>query len=523
MLTRLKIQNLVLVDRADISFGSGLNILTGETGAGKSAILTAIRLIAGERADTQLIGKNGEIAIVEAYLLSYSLTEEISPPPFGEPLCVRREIHRSGKSRCFVEEEQISLSLLRQIAGSSIELVDPASSQLLCLREEQRNMLDAFAGLSHDAKVFAGSFVDEQTEAKKLEEILGLQEQRGRDLSWAREDLAAIEEVNWQEEEEAQLTRDHQLLTHAQELLEKIGNASDALSDRSLKRASHLLDSCVRCDATLTSLAASLRNALLEIEEVDHQLRTYLGRLEADPNRLTHVENRIGAIEQMKKRFGKTVAEVGAKKKELLARIDRLLHLEEEVTSLRTSLQSLREKNLLLSQSLSAKRQETAALYASLILAELKTLNLPHARFEISLQPMPLTSHGSDEIRFLFSANPGQPPIPLEECASSGEISRLLLAIKTVLSEKDKSACLIFDEIDSNVGGQTAAILGEKLKKIAEKKQVICVTHFVQVAKAALHHFAVSKGEQKGRAVTTISKLSESQRGQEYQRMLGSN
>lgn len=522
MLIRLKIQNIILVDSADITFDKGLNIITGETGSGKSALLSAIQLIAGHRADSQLIGKNGDLGVVEAELSHYSLPYDMSAPPKGENLLIRREIHKSGKSRCFVSDNLVSLSILRQIVGTSIELVDQSSSQMLCSLDEQRNMLDTFGDTVNEVKKLEASFSDELQIQKKLEELIQASETRSRDLAWEEEDLKRIDEVNWGPDEEEKLNQEHHLLTHAQELLEKMDTISSLLSENSLKKATSLLDGCSRFDATLPSLVIQLKSANLEIEEVQRALHSLFNRLEADPRRLKMVEDRLASIEQIKRRFGKTFEDTQVKRKEINRRIDQLTMLDQELTALQLTFTKIKEENLALAKQISVKRKSAAAQLAPLILAELHTLNLPNAQFTISIENSPLTSHGCDSIRFLFSANAGHPPIPVEECASGGELSRLLLAIKTILTDKENSHCLVFDEIDSNVGGHTATILGGKLKKIAQKKQVICVTHFVQVARYASHHFAVAKHDQNGRTTTNIALLNELEKTQEYQRMLGS-
>jgi len=531
MLLSLKIQNLILIEQAEIHFGPGLNILTGETGSGKSAILTAIRLISGERAETQMIRKESLLAIVEASLstLDLDLLEEegIALPLPGMPITIRREIHRSGKNRCFINDSLVNVSLLRKCVSHAIERVDQSSSQELCSLEEQRKMLDATADLGAVITQFSQSFTEEKKFEAELLRLTQSQELRERDLKWAEEDLSAIEEADLKEGEEKTLSQQHNLLTHAQELLEKIGTLSSTFSEGPhplvtlLKRCQATLESCVRFDPKISPIADSVKSAALELEEAGRWLHSYANRLEADPQRLDAIEKRIGTIEATKRRFGGSFEEVQKRRLQLKDKIDTLLSLDTQIETVQASLKELQQKNLSSSLEISKKRKAAALFFNSQVLRELKTLNLPHAQFSVSIDPKPLSANGADEIHFLFSANPGVPPIPLEQCASGGELSRLLLAVKTILSEKTSCACLVFDEIDSNVGGQTATILGEKLNTLSQKRQVVCVTHFVQVAKCAMHHFLVSKSERKGLAFTSIAKLSPAERNQEYSRMLG--
>lgn len=521
MLIQLKIQNLILVDFANISFAEGLNIITGETGAGKSAILSAIRLITGDRSDTQLIGKNGDLAIIEAQLSPCALPDDLPPLEKGEPLWIRREIHRSGKSRCFANDSQISLGSLRQIVGHSIEIIGQSSSNLLNLPEEQRKMLDTYCNTLDLVQKLSDAYAAQKKTQERLDEKLEATETRARDLAWAEDDLALIEEISWQPNEDEALNQQHNCLTRAQEIIEKIGLVSSIITHLQVGQASSLMDSCSKIDPSLSTLTQQLKTASLEIDDVERSIHSYLNKLEADPGLLSKIEERIAKIEQIKRRFGKTHALVSLKKKELENKIDELNHLDQEILDLKASLKKNTDEAESLAHELHLKRAEGAPHFAQTVLQELCALNLPHAQFLLSLEDIPLSAHGIDKVRFLFTANKGHAPLPIEECASGGEMSRLLLAIKTVLIDKENNDCLIFDEIDSNVGGQTASILGEKLKTVARKKQVICVTHFVQVAKCATTHFGVMKEEIDGRTKTKIAQLSEKEKAKEYERMLG--
>lgn len=492
----LKIKNLILIEETEIFFGPGLNILTGETGAGKSAILTAIRLIAGQRADAQWIRKGADFAVVEAVLEG--------------SVFIRREIHRSGKNRCFIDDEQVTLTALKEKAH--LEVVDQNSAHAVF--HERREMLDAFAHLSSEVALYEVSYREERAKTAELE--TWLQVPKEKELEWAQKDLALLEEIDYQPGEEEKLAAEHHRLTHAQELIEKVGGASLALTEGAelfaLKRILGLLESSAKLDANLSPLAQSMKNALLEFDEVGRSVQSYCETLEADPHRLAAVEKRMGAIASLKRRFG---PEIEAQREKIVQTIDHLLHLEGKIAVLQEECKKLQEKNRRWAVEITEKRRRAALPFSQKVLQELQSLNLPHAQFAISV------GENYGEIDFLFSANLGTFPLPVADCASGGELSRLLLAIQTLLS--GENSCLIFDEIDSNVGGQTAAILGEKLQQLATQRQVICVTHFVQVAKCAMDHFLVSKVEKGGNAYTTIRKLDRKERDKEYERMLGMN
>lgn len=519
MFIQLTIKNLILVESAEITFEKGLNILTGETGAGKSAILSAIRLIAGERADPGLIGKYGEIGIVEAKIASYNLPDELEKPAIGEPLVIRREISKLGKNRCFANDQQINLQTLRQIVGHSIEIVDQSSSHLLSNVENQRKILDTYSETLPLVEKLETSFKEQQDLQKKETTLKQMSETRNRDLKWLEDDLEFIEDLNWKKEEEEQLLKEHHLLTHSQELIEKLDTLTTIFAEMPVKKASQILERCANLDSNLLSHASTLKSLSLEFEEISRSIHSYLNRLEADPNRLEKVETRIAQIEQLKRRFGKTFEEIESKKRDLNQKIEALKNLDEELNLIQKDLRKKTEENYELGKRIREKRREKGAQFSHLIISELKSLNLPNGQFSIQIQEAPLSSHGMDLIQFLFSANIGHPPIPISECASGGELSRLLFSMKVILSSKENQTCLIFDEIDGNVGGQTASILGEKLNILSQEKQIICITHFVQVARLAQTHFAVKKNENLGK--TQIRKLTENEKQDEYDRMLG--
>ena len=255
---------------------------------------------------------------------------------------------------------------------------------------------------------------------------------------------------------------------------------------------------------------------MLELEDAVFFLRSYMGELDTDPEKLLVIEERLVLIEKLKKRFGQ-IGELGDLKQTLMQKLDHLSQLDSSIFTAQKELERLRAHNLKEADEISQERKWAALHFSLLISRELHSLNLPNARFEVQLLAQPLGPHGTDDITFLFSANPGYSPQPLQDCASGGELSRVFLAIKTHLAEKDQSTSLIFDEIDSNVGGQTAAILGEKFQALAKKRQVICVTHFVRVARCAAHHFLVSKKD----SLTSVKKLSSSEQEEEFNRMLG--
>jgi len=503
MIESLSIKQLILIEKAEIQFGPGLNILTGETGAGKSAILSAIRLILGERADASLIRQGADLAVIEAVLHS---------------TLVRRELHRSGKSRCFINDELVSLQQLRQFLAHSIELVDQSSSLTLQTGEKQRELLDSFAHI--DLSNYTSTYEASLQAVAKLQELLTLQQTSSLKQKRLEEDLALIDDVQWLEGEEEALHAKHHLLTHSQELLAKLSHVTQFLSETlpTLKRSSYQIEQLLPFDPHLKDSANTLKTSSLELEETHRFLLTYSDRLDTDPPQLTAIEKRMTSIESLKRRFNTDYTTLQTLRTTFANELNQIANLDTEIAEAKAQLASLQSTTQALASTLSHRRATAAIQLTTSLLTELKSLNIAHARFSIILEPKPLSPTGIDTIRFLFTANPGQPLQPLDK-ASGGELSRLLFALKVVLAAQEKSSCLIFDEIDSNVGGQTAAILGAKLQTLASSRQLICVTHFVQVARCATHHYLVSKHTQSNHALTTITKLLN--RDQEFARMTG--
>jgi DNA repair protein RecN (Recombination protein N) len=506
MIERLSIRNLILIKEASLFFGPDLNILTGETGSGKSAVLSALRLVLGDRADVQLVGKHGELAIVEAdVVLSHTKSH------------IRREIHRSGKSRCFVNDELISLGELRALFSDTIELADQGAAYKLSEPDELRKLLDLFGKI--DSARYATVFAICQEKRVALADLQKIGEEIRLEENRLREQLAFLDKVDWQKDEEEELAATHLSLSLAQKSAEKLAEIGNYLSDGPhpilpmLKRFAGQVESL-----QLPEVSTMLQAARANLEEVNLFLASYFASLDFTSQRLETVEQRISEIESVKRRFARTQEEASNIRERLRARLSRLEQIDEDISGAQISLVKSEAELALFERELTMMRLSSAKTMADAVLSELHALNIPDAKLEIQIHPKQSSPTGADEIRWLFSANLGQPLLPLDDVASGGELSRLLLAIKIALKEKK---CLILDEIDGNVGGQTAAILGLKLQELGTYCQIICVTHFVQVAKYAMHHFLVSKQTINAEAITVLKKLDESSRIMEYSRMTG--
>lgn len=465
MITSLSIQNLILIESAQLEFAPGLNLLTGETGSGKSALLMALRLLAGERADPALIRPGAPSAIVEAEL---------------DGVLYRRELRLNGKSRAFRDDEQITLADLRALP---LAIVDQSASPTLASPDSQQALLDRYA--DSPIKAYQALYRKGAPSPESLQA-----------------DLALFDTINPQPQEEASLNAEHQRLSHAHELLERAGAIQTALSETVIPALRRLnLEPLQKLDPTLAPL--STRSSLIELEETSRFLARYLSNLEPNPDRLAQIEARIGGLEQLKRRFGP----------DYLAERDRLTAALETLESDRLALS-------LAGEQLTASRTRGAVALQTAIQEQLKDLGLSQARIELALQPTPPGLHGAEQLELLFSANPGHPLRPLSDCASGGELSRLLLALECALADRAAATTLVFDEIDSNVGGETAALVGAKLQTLAKHRQILCVTHFVQVARFAERHFHIAKTSDGTTTRATVAPLNALERAREYERMV---
>lgn len=514
MIHRLSIQNLILIENAHIEFGPKLNIITGETGAGKSAIFSAIHLILGAKADPDLIRRGENIAIVEADI-------EIQKNRY----CIRRELHKNGKSRCFFDDELITLLELKSKLNHSIEIIGQSSSLELCEEKYQREILDLYAQTNIEKLTFY--FEEMKENEKQLKSLIDIQNESSQKLSKLQSDLDLLNEVDWKKDEEEKLNQEYNFLSSAHVLLEKASEIAQNLSEGphpillTLKRYATQFLQLQTKDPKFQECTESMQNCVVYLEEISRFLSSYLDQIEINPERIHQIEKRIQEIEMIKRRFGASFEDVQSLKNSFQMRLERLSQIDNEIESMKSAFEKSKSECEKEALKISAMRKERGKEFAKKITEELLTLNLPDAQFSIQLTPKPLSENGIDQIQFLFSANLGSALLPLEKAISGGELSRLFFSMKTSLSEKDCSTCLIFDEIDGNIGGKTASIFGEKLKNLADKRQLICVTHFVQVAKYAIDHFLVSKQTKENETKTQIEKLNAETAVREYMRMTG--
>ena len=549
MLLELRAENYAVIDQAVATFGPGLNLLTGETGAGKSILIDALALLLGGKASSDVVRHGAEKAVLGCVFESTPGAAAvldangIDAGAFSDDILLRREIATGGKGRVFINNQPATVAVLKQLAPE-LGLIHTQGETLGSFDQaQQRVLLDRFGGLSTEAVAVAFAAWRETT--ARLEDLQSAEQDRLRmaDLwRFQSKEIAHAELLS--EEEDAQLEAEKRVLGNAEKLYTAAMSAHELLyesegsAETTLAAALKQVEELARYDARFTEPAQQLASAKAAVEDVSAEVRDFAENINASPERLEQIEDRLAALDRLKRKYGQTLAEVirfGAEAARRLA----------EVENHDALLDELRARQLLDAAAyrteagqLSSLRMSAAARLAELATAQINDLAMA-VRFKVEVtagdEPSSWTERGWDRIEYLIATNAGEPLKPLEEIASGGEMSRVMLALKVTVEEssaagigrnkKSKAALptprmLVFDEIDIGIGGRAAEAVGKKLKTLSKQQQVVCITHLPQIAAFADQHFLIEKNEKEGRTRTTIRRMEETERTQEIARML---
>jgi DNA repair protein RecN (Recombination protein N) len=534
MLLELVVENYAVVERLRVNFHPGLNLLTGETGSGKSIVVDALGLLLGARASAEMV-RTGEararVAGIFAIAGTDRLRELLAPGGLemedGE-LLVEREILSGGKSRAFVGSRPVSAALLKELAPLLADIHGQHDQQLLFSPEAQRAMLDASGGYPELVEDVRGIFEQWRAATAELEQLERSEQEKLRLLDLWRFQRKEIESAALEAEEDAALENERRVLQNVRRLEEAANAAYEAVygSEESAARltraAMKRVDELCRIDGSLESLREHLKSADLSLQEAAYGLRDYLSRLEANPGRLEEVEMRLETIARLKRKYGASIGEILTFLEDARRRIESVENAGERMESLRRERTRLAAEFETASAALARRRRTAAEKLEKRVEAELAQLAMERTAFRVEISPAPWSPAGADRVEFLVSPNIGEEPKPLEKIASGGEISRIALALKTCVAAPKGGTVrtLVFDEIDTGVGGGAAEGIGRRLKKLAAASQVLCVTHLPQVASFADHHYRVEKRESKGRTIAAMEELDAAARTREIGRML---
>jgi DNA repair protein RecN (Recombination protein N) len=534
MLRTLAIRDFVIVDAIELDLSAGFTVFTGETGAGKSILIDALTLALGGRADASVVREGAARADIAAEFVGEfdaGLTGWLADNEFdsGEgSVLLRRVIDNGGRSKAFINGVTATIAQLRELGEMLVDIHGQHAHQSLLKADAQRQLLDAHAGLQDDAKAVAAAFKQWRALAKQREEF----ERDAKHVLLERERLewqvGELEKLAAKPGEWAEVSNEHSRLSHAASLIEGAQQALTLLSESEsspmLSQLSGIEQKLVRLadiDDKLKPVLEALEPARIQLQEAVYALNDYLGRIELDPERLRSVETRMEALHATARKYHVMPDDLPREFEHLSERLSQLAGAT-DLDAMRAQEQQLADTFKALAQKLSKARAKAAKSLSAAVTAAMQDLSMSGGRFEIALNACDPTAQGVEQVDFLVAGHAGTTPRSLAKVASGGELARISLAISVIASSATATPTLIFDEVDSGIGGGVAEVVGRLLKKLGQDRQVLCVTHLPQVASQASHHFQVSKGTvADGRTVSRIAALAAAERVEEIARMLG--
>lgn len=533
MLLNLTITNFAIIDHLEVQFDEGFNVLTGETGAGKSIILDAVGLLLGDRARPDLVRAGADEATVQA-LFDLSGQDDVRKAfaeagfPVEAELVLRRIVQGGGRSRAYINGNLATLAQLQPLTEQLVTVCGQHEHQHLLQRNVHLAILDRFGSLDGHVQTYRESYRRMQAVARQLEKLETAERDREQRLDFLKHQSEEIAAAELSVEEEQALLEERLRLQNAERLVATARRAYDALYDGNgsvcevLGALSTDLQAVAEIDKNLAALSEAVQHNLFELEDVAVQIRSYLGEVTSTPGRIDEVEERLAQLNRLKRKYAPTLDEILQLKLAYDQEIAQLENAGETRVSLVAELDSSQAETVSLGQALSDLRSEAAAALAKGLVTELDDLAMSGARFEVAFtsleQPGP---DGLERLEFKVSLNPGEPLLPLAKVASGGELSRLMLALKRIAPDAGPVPTIIFDEVDAGIGGVAATAVGRKLKSVSRSAQVLCVTHLPQVAAFADHHHRVTKQETGGRTMSRMELLRGEDRVKEMARMLG--
>ncbi len=535
MLTELSVEQFALIDHLRLELQDGLTVLSGETGAGKSILIDALNLALGERADTEMIRAGADKAKVTAVFdvsdnqwLSEELAKMEIEPEDG-CLYLSREVSASGRSQARINGMAIPVSQLKALGDRLVDLLGQHGHQSLLDVDEQLRLLDQWAG---DETVALRAGVADAVrqlhqKQRELKQLKSDARDRLKLIDLTSYQLNEIEQAAITVGEDTQLEAELQRMQHSERLFSCVENAQACLTqgepsaEELISKAITAVEHAARIDSLLDPLLEDIQGALVVCQDTSERLRQYHDEIEFSPERLEEVQERLHMLKALKRKYGDSLEEILELAHELSQKLKRLESSEQLSENLEHEVQQCEHKALALAGQLTQQRTSAAERLCGLMKDQLSALAMPNGRFEVQFVPKSLDEYGQESVEFLLSANPGEPARSLVRCASGGELSRVMLAIKSVMADVGSVPTLVFDEVDAGIGGETALTVGKQIKSLAKCRQVLCITHLPQIASLADNQFHISKHEDAGRTVSQVSALSGDERVAEIARMLG--
>jgi DNA repair protein RecN (Recombination protein N) len=534
VLTLLRIKNLALVEELDWQMGEGFIAVTGETGAGKSIIIGALQLLLGDRADKSLIRTGAAVCTVEAVFSGNDLRklnphlDQAGIEHCEDDLILKRILSSSGTNRQFINGSPTTLSVLKNLGDQLVDLHGPHDHQSLLSPETQLRLLDSFARAEEQLEEYRKHYRQLQTLLAEHAALNTAETAREQELDLLRHQITEITSANLAAGEEEEIEDRYKLASNSKRLIElasaianKLSEADDSVLSQ-LAETQRLLRELEKIDGSMAQLSSAHAAAVVELSEIARSLSAYAEKLDLDPEQLTALEQRVSLFETLKRKYGGSIAEVIAFGKRATERMQKVEGRDAELERLAKEIADIRLQMNRAGETLRKLRAKAAPKLSENIRRNLRDLGFRQSEFEAKLGPLDEPRpNGFDSAELLFSPNPGEPLKPLRAIASSGEISRLMLAIKSALAAHDSIPLLVFDEIDTNVGGEIAGAVGAKMQALGRDHQVICITHLPQVAATASSQFVVTKDVTRGRTFSNLREVTGKARQEEIARMLG--
>ena len=534
VLNLLRIKNLALVEELEWQIAPGFTAITGETGAGKSIIIGALQLLLGERADKSLIRTGADTCTAEAIFTGKELQKlnpqliEAGVEPCTEDLIIKRTLSASGANRQFINGSPTTLAILKNVGDALVDLHGPHDHQSLLSPDKQLSLLDSFARAQEQLADYQKYFGELQTLVAEHAALNTAETAREQELDLLRHQTSEINSANLNPGEEEEIEKRYKLSSSSKRLIELAGAVANKLSEADdsvlsqLAETQRLLRELEKIDASSSQLVSEHAAAVVQLSEIARSLSDYAEKLDLDPEQLAALEQRVSQFETLKRKYGGSIAEVIAFGEKAAERMRKIEGRDEELERLSKEIEKVRAQMNRAGDALRKLRVKAAPKLSETVRKNLRDLGFRQSEFEAKIGALDEpNASGFDSVEFLFSANPGEPLKPLRVIASSGEISRLMLAIKSSLAAHDSISLLIFDEIDTNVGGEIAHAVGEKMRTLAREHQLICITHLAPVAARASSHFVVTKEVSRGRTFSNLRDVTGKARQEEIARMLG--
>lgn len=533
MLITLRLKNFAVVEEAEVGFGPGLTVLTGETGAGKSILIDALGLLVGGRAEPDVIRGGADEAMIEGLferteLLAARLAE-LGLPDDGPEMSVRRAFGRQGRGRVHVNGSLVTVAVLQRLMKGQVDIAGQHEHMALLDAAQHLGLVDRFGELttSEVTSRYRAAWERLRDATARLQALGGDESQVAGRIDFLTFQLEEIERVAPRAGEDLALEVERKRLASSEKLRHAIGSAEELLSTKDgsatelLGRAFHLVGEGEKLDPLLAPVREALARTRAELEDASHGLSRYLSGLDSDPRRLEEVDDRLDAIRRLCRKHAAPLEGVLAKRTALSSELDELVHRAERRAEVEAERLKAEAEATSAAAELSAARKAAATRLTSAVMEGLERLAMARACFEVQFDAAPLSSTGADVAQFLFSANPGEAVRPLAKVASGGEASRVMLAMKAALAGSDACVCSVFDEADAGIGGAVADVVGRLIKDISGHRQVLCITHLPQVAAHADAHLRIEKGEAKGRTRSVVESLEAGEeRTRELARML---